>query len=106
MQSDLLLKRALSLTFKTIGMLSLALPVTLSQADTIDPDSAAGFVSLSRKVQCSTEDASPQVFEWGGYGYARVPGERDRKLFGLMGMNIRQCGAIEDPDRGEGYRLV
>ena len=106
MQPDWMLKRRLSLTFRAIGVLSLALPFTLAQADTIDPDSAAGFVSLSRKVQCSTEDASPQVFEWAGYGYARVPGERDRKLFGLMGMNIRQCGAIEDPDRGEGYRLV
>jgi hypothetical protein len=106
MRPYLMLKRRLSLTFRAIGVLSLALPFTATQADTIDPDSAAGFVSLSRKVQCSTEDASPQVFEWSGYGYARVPGERDRKLFGLMGMNIRQCGAIEDPDRGEGYRLV
>ena len=104
MQLYLMLKRSLSLTFRAIGVLSLALPFTVTQAATIDPDSAAGFVSLSRKVQCSTEDASPQVFEWAGYGYARVPGERDRKLFGLMGMNIRQCGAIDDPDRGEGYR--
>ncbi|GIR71712.1 MAG: hypothetical protein CM15mP74_29630 [Halieaceae bacterium] len=84
-------------------VLSLTLPFTVTQADMIDPDSAAGFVSLSRKLQCSTEDASPQVFEWAGYGYARVPGERDRKLFGLMGMNIRQCGAIEDPN---GARVI
>ena len=87
-------------------LLALGLSATVVQADTIDPNSPEGFVLLSRKVQCSTEDASPQVFEWSGYGYARVPGERDRKLFGLMGMNIRQCGAIEHPDRGTGYRLV
>lgn len=89
-----------------LAALGLGLSITVALADSIDPNSAEGFVLLSRKVQCSTEDASPQVFEWSGYGYARVPGERDRKLFGLMGMNIRQCGAIQDPDRGTGYRLV
>ena len=89
-----------------LAALGLGLSITVALADSIDPNSAEGVVLLSRKVQCSTEDASPQVFEWSGYGYARVPGERDRKLFGLMGMNIRQCGAIQDPDRGTGYRLV
>ena len=88
-----------------LGLLLTIMSVTV-YGGTIDPDSADGFVALSRKVQCSLEDASPQVFEWSGNGYSRVPGERDRKLFGLMGMNIRQCVTIEDPDRGTGYRLV
>jgi len=101
-----MLKQASRLTGSTLSVLCLALPLSVAQADTIDPDSAEGCVSLSRKVQCSMEDASPQVFEWSGYGYARVPGERDRRLFGLMGMNIRQCGSIEDPELGVGYRLV
>lgn len=88
-----------------LGLLLTVISVTV-HGGTIDTDSADGFVALSRKVQCSLEDASPQVFEWSGNGYSRVPGERDRKLFGLMGMNIRQCVTIEDPDRGTGYRLV
>ena len=88
-----------------LGLLLTIISLTV-HGGTIDPDSADGFVALSRKVQCSLEDASPQVFEWSGNGYSRVPGERDRKLFGLMGMNIRQCVTIEDPDRGTGYRLV
>ena len=88
-----------------LGLLLIVISVTVHGGN-IDPDSADGFVALSRKVQCSLEDASPQVFEWSGNGYSRVPGERDRKLFGLMGMNIRQCVTIEDPDRGTGYRLV
>ena len=77
-----------------------------AQAETVDPDSAAGYVALNRKIQCSTEDGSPQVFEWSGFGYARVPGEPDRKIFGLLGMNVRQCGQVEDPEKGIGYRLV
>jgi len=76
------------------------------QAETIDANSGDGFVALNRKIQCSLEDSSPQVFEWSGFGYSRVPGEPDRKIFGLLGMNIRQCGQVEDPDKGVGYRLV
>ena len=91
----------LSATFLLSGIL--AAP---AQAQTIDPNSAEGFVALNRKIQCSTEDSSPQVFEWSGYGYSRVPGEPDRRIFGLLGMNVRQCGQVEDPDKGTGYRLV
>ena len=35
-----------------------------------------------------------------------MPGEPDRKIFGLLGMNVRQCGQVEDPEKGIGYRLV
>ncbi|NJO12228.1 MAG: DUF1838 family protein, partial [Gammaproteobacteria bacterium] len=35
-----------------------------------------------------------------------MPGERDRLLFKVEGMNVRQCGTVEDPQRGQGYRLV
>jgi hypothetical protein len=80
--------------------------VVPAQAETIDANSAEGYVALHRKIQCSTEDGSPQVFEWSGFGYARVPGEPDRKIFGLLGMNVRQCGQVEDPEKGIGYRLV
>ena len=90
-----------SATFLLAGLL--AFPI---QAQTVDPNSAEGFVALNRKIQCSTEDSSPQVFEWSGYGYSRVPGEPDRRIFGLLGMNVRQCGQVEDPDKGTGYRLV
>ena len=75
-----MLKQASRLTGSTLSVLCLALPISVAQADTIDPDSAEGFVSLSRKVQCSMEDASPQVFEWSGYGYARVS-KSQKKVF-------------------------
>ncbi len=98
---------ALASLGKRLRLISvLTLISVAAHAGSIDPNSAEGFVALNRKVQCSLEDASPQVFEWSGNGYARVPGEPDRKLFGLLGMNIRQCVTIEDPDRGTGYRLV
>ena len=82
---------------------TLAGPVAAEQ---IDPATPEGYVLIQRKIQCSLEDESPQVYRWSGRGYARVPGEADRHLFNLDGMNVRQCVTIEDPGRGTGYRMV
>ena len=98
--------RLFSLTTLASSLILAGWLVLPAQAETIDANSAEGYVALNRKIQCSTEDGSPQVFEWSGFGYARVPGEPDRKIFGLLGMNVRQCGQIEDPEKGIGYRLV
>ena len=75
-------------------------------ADTIDPNSPDGFVQVSRKVQCSLKDEEPVTYTWTGRAYARVPGERDKHIFNLEGMNVRQCVSIEDEKRGTGFRLV
>lgn len=77
-----------------------------ARADNIDPATGDGYVEIQRKLQCSLEDRDPQVYRWFGKGYARVPGERDRHLFNLDGMNIRQCVTIEDETLGTGYRMV
>ena len=84
----------------------LACGLAFAQGNTIDPATPEGYVQLNRKIHCSLEDSSPQVYQWFGRAYSRVPGERDRHLFNLDGMNIRQCIAMEDPVRGVGYRMV
>jgi hypothetical protein len=85
---------------------ALSLPAALTQADTIDPATGEGYVQIQRKLQCSLQDSDPQVYRWFGKGYSRVPGERDRHLFNLDGMNIRQCVTVQDPELGIGYRMV
>jgi hypothetical protein len=35
-----------------------------------------------------------------------VPGERDRHLFDIEGMNVRHCVTVNDPARGVGWRLI
>jgi hypothetical protein len=85
---------------------ALALPTATTQAETIDPSTGEGYVQIQRKLQCSLKDSDPQVYRWFGKGYSRVPGERDRHLFNLDGMNIRQCVTVEDPKLGIGYRMV
>lgn len=97
-------------------LLSLATPVTLGltlvfctnvqAANKIDPTTPDGFVQVSRKVQCSLNDAEPQIYTFQGSAYSRVPGERDKHVFNLDGMNVRQCVTIKDEKRGTGYKLV
>ncbi len=70
------------------------------------PAPGADSVQAYRRIQCSLQDGQPAVFGWTGRAYSRVPGEPDRLLFTVDGMNIRQCGSVSDPDKGEGFRLV
>ncbi len=72
----------------------------------IDLDSPEGYVQAVRKMHCSLRDGKSSVFSWQGHAYSRVPGERDRKLFAVEGMNVRQCEARTDPKLGVGYRMV
>ncbi|WP_397415893.1 DUF1838 family protein [Phenylobacterium sp.] len=63
-------------------------------------------LQVSRKFQCSMKDNEPVVYHWSGRGYSKVPGEPDRLLFLLEGMNVRACVTVNDPVRGVGYRMV
>ena len=65
-----------------------------------------GYLTASRKITCSLKDNQPIVYWWYGRAYSRVPGERDKLLFRVEGMNIRQCATIEDDKRGLGFRMV
>ncbi|TQV81252.1 DUF1838 domain-containing protein [Exilibacterium tricleocarpae] len=81
-------------------------PLTIAAADKIDFNTAEGYVQAQRKLHCSLEDGKEMTYVWHGRAYARVPGERDKHLFNLLGMNVRQCGTVTDQQRGIGYRLV
>jgi len=75
-------------------------------ADTIDASTADGSVQVNRKIQCSLNDLEPVVYTWAGRAYSRVPGERDKHIFNLEGMNIRQCVTVTDAQRGTGFRVI
>ena len=42
---------------------------------------------------------------WNGYAYSRVPGEPDRTLFAVEGMNMRQCGPLGNASDGS-FKMV
>ena len=79
---------------------------TKARAPAIDLNTPEGATLAARKMQCSTVDGEPSLYWFHGEALSRVPGERDRKLFNVEGMNIRSCATVTDPKRGTGWRLV
>ena len=77
-----------------------------AEARTLDPNVPEDAIEISKRLQCGEADGEPAVYYWSGHAYSRVRGERDRHLFNLEGMNIRQCVSVTDPERGTGYRQV
>lgn len=77
-----------------------------SQAQQLDLSKPEDAVKASRKIHCSLNDGQPAVYWWRGHVYSRVPGEKDRKLFHVQGMNIRACVTLIDPQGNYGYRMV
>ncbi len=77
-----------------------------AEARMLDPNVPEDAVEISKRLQCGEADGEPAVYYWSGRGYSRVRGERDRHVFNLEGMNIRQCVSVTDPERGTGYRQV
>jgi hypothetical protein len=85
-------------------LILLALTTVINAAEA--PEPGMDSVQALRRIECSLQDGQPAVFGWNGYVYSRVPGEPDRQLFAVDGMNIRQCGTVNDPDKGAGFRMV
>lgn len=86
-----------------LSILSLGGPAL---ADQLDPNDPADFLTIARKQHCSTIDGEAITYWWHGRAYSRRQGERDKLLFLVEGMNVRQCTAVEDEKRGKGYKLV
>ncbi|MEM6627961.1 MAG: DUF1838 family protein [Pseudomonadota bacterium] len=72
----------------------------------LDLETAPDTLTAMRKIMCSTIDEKPVTYAWHGAAYSRKQGEKDKLLFNVEGMNIRQCTRVEDETRGVGYKLV
>ena len=75
-------------------------------ATRLDLATPEGANAAARRIQCSSKDGEPTLYWFHGEGFSRVPGERDRKLFNVEGMNVRTCVTVKDEKRGTGWRLV
>lgn len=71
--------------------------------DISDPDQA---LWASNKLFCDNQPETPALYWWQGVVYSRIPGEKDRHIFNVQGMNTRQCARFHDPVRGLGFRSV
>lgn len=56
------------------------------------------------KSMCSLDESDHVLHWWRGKMFSRVPGEKDRHLFNVQGMNIRNCKFYPEGDRAPGIR--
>lgn len=64
-------------------------------------------ILISQKTTCGTlEKGKTRFGMWEGRAYSRVPGEKDKHLFNVIGINTRHCNVVEDDTRGLGFRSV
>ncbi len=81
----------------------LATGASAQQFDVSDPDQA---LMAGNKIFCANEPGEVALYWWQGEVYSRIPGEKDKHIFNVQGMNARQCGRMEDDTRGLGFRSV
>jgi hypothetical protein len=77
-----------------------------AQTNSLNLNDPKDILIAYRKIFCSLTDDKPVIYWWKGQVYSRIPGEKDRHLFNIQGMNIRACGSVTDEAQNVGYRLV
>ena len=94
--------------YKMIPMIVavLTLPVSVLADDTLDVSDPDQALLASNKLFCDNEPEKDSLYWWQGVVYSRIPGEKDRHIFNVSGMNIRQCARFDDPVKGVGFRSV
>ena len=80
--------------------------LTTGLAATPDLGTPEGRLLALRRIQCSAIDGKPVTYYWKGITFSRVPGEPDRQLFKVEGMNVRQCGPLAGAKDKAEFRLV
>ena len=94
----------------TLLATALTAPTALTDDDLLGPAATReGDAALlwNTKLTCgTTEQGVTRYGMWEGRMYSRIPGEKDRHIFDVVGINTRQCERHKDPVRGEGYRSV
>jgi len=86
-------------------LLALCLPA-LAGAAPPDFGTPEGQLAALRRIQCSEVDGKPVTYYWTGNAFSRVPGEPDRLLFRVEGMNVRACGPLANGKSKADFRLV
>ena len=98
------LSALLALTVSFTGAPAHAADDLLGPAATREGDEALVW---NTKLTCgTTEQGVTRYGMWEGRMYSRIPGEKDRHIFDVVGINTRQCERHKDPVRGEGFRSV
>ena len=79
-----------------LGNVAVAENITLTGTD--------AFLATQKTICGTTEQGKTRYGVFEGRTYSRVPGEKDRHLFNVLGINVRHCMTMEDDVRGRGFR--
>ena len=88
----------------TAALAGLVLAGAASAQTKLDLNNPDDVFKASMKQTCSLVEGKPVLHWWEGKVYGRRPGEKDRHLFNVQGMNVRACKFFNDPKRGPGYQ--
>ena len=80
--------------------------LVLAQQQKVDLNNPESVLKSYRKIFCSLVDGEPVIYWWQGQVYSRTPGEKDRQLFQIQGMNIRAGVTKINENFDYGYRIV
>ena len=86
--------------------LTTAFTASFATAAALDLKTPEGQLLALRRIQCSETDGKVVTFYWKGVTYSRVPGEPDRQLFKVEGMNTRHCGPLPGSKNKAEFRLI
>jgi hypothetical protein len=100
------MKTLTSITVAALSLLAAGAASAAGKAQPLDPANADDQLRIQVKMSCSLVEGTPTLYWWSGRMWARVPGEPNRLLFNVHGMNMRQCRVKQDPVRGFCYRSV
>jgi len=91
---------------RLVALIGLVLASSAALSEQVTLKGADAF-AVMRKMTCGTVEVGvPRYGIFEGRVYSRVPGEKDRHLFNLLGINTRQCASVADKQRGAGFRSV
>ena len=75
-------------------------------ANEIEMTGETAFLAYQKMICGTTEEGVTRYGTWEGRAYSRVPGEKDRHIFNVIGINIRQCMKTNDDIQGRGFRSL
>ena len=61
-------------------------------------------IEVARRMSCSLKDNELTHSTWSGNAYSRIPGERDRLLFKVLGINTKYCISHTNKKNQKGYK--
>tara|TARA_B100000959_G_scaffold260036_1_gene296173 strand:+ start:4912 stop:5796 length:885 start_codon:yes stop_codon:yes gene_type:complete len=80
--------------------------LTTSRSEEIKLIGEEAFLVQQKMICGTTEKGKTRYGIWEGKAYSHVPGEKDRHLFNITGINVRQCITTTHEIRGRGFRSV